>query len=208
MDRYRKKLVLTSIITVIPMVIGFLLWNKLPNTLVTHWSNNIANGWSSKIFAVIGLPLFLLVSHLLTIITTLNDPKGQNIGYKMLSIVFWIIPVTSVVVCTSIYAVGIGIDLNINIIGSMLVGIIFIAIGNYIPKSKQSYTVGITLPWTLHSSENWYKTSKFTGKMWVLSGVVFMISGFLEIRLLSFAIIVAMAIIPIIYSFILYKKGI
>ena len=80
MNENRKKLILSSIIIVIPMVIGILLWDKLPNSLATHWtSNNIANGWSSKIFAVIGLPLFLLGIHILTIFQIINDTKGENI---------------------------------------------------------------------------------------------------------------------------------
>ena len=73
----------------------------------------------------------------------------------MLSIIFWIIPVISLFGCISTYAIALGMDINMSMIGNLLAGLLFIVLGNYIPKSKQSYTVGIKLTWTVHSRENW-----------------------------------------------------
>ena len=57
----KTKLFLSSIITLIPIPIGLFLWNKLPEQVATHWDfNGVPNGWSSKEFAVFGLPLFLI----------------------------------------------------------------------------------------------------------------------------------------------------
>lgn len=76
MKEYRKRMILTSFVTIIPMFVGLLLWNKLPDTMATHFgSNNTPNGWSSKTFAVIGLPLLLLVLHWISVGITLNDPE-------------------------------------------------------------------------------------------------------------------------------------
>ena len=50
----------------LPIVIGLFLWNKLPDTLATHWgSDGTANGWSSKTFSVFGMPLILTAIHVL-----------------------------------------------------------------------------------------------------------------------------------------------
>ena len=61
--KYKTTLILTTLISLFPMVIGLLLWNRMPDTIATHFgTNNVPNGWSSKTMAVIGIPLFPLFS--------------------------------------------------------------------------------------------------------------------------------------------------
>ena len=90
----------------------------------------------------------------------------------------------------------------------ILLGLIFIAIGNYLPKCKQNYTIGIKIPWTLASEENWNRTHRFAGWVWVGGGVVMLLSGFLGIFWLTLVPAIIMAAVPLIYSYILHKKGI
>ncbi|PWJ51903.1 SdpI family protein [Faecalicatena contorta] len=209
MKPYLKRIIITSIITILPMLAGILLWNKLPETIATHWGmNNVANGWSSRTFAVFGMPLLLVLLHLVCIFVTLNDPKKKNISNKMLNVVFWIIPVTSWVCCFMIYGIAVGISLNIGMGANLMVGVLFVVIGNYIPKSKQSYTVGIRLPWTLNSTENWNRTSRLAGKLFIVGGIVFIISAFFQFGIIPLVIIVLVVLIPAIYSYSLYRKGI
>ena len=57
----RKTLIIASIVTILPVLIGIICWNRLPDVMATHFGmNNEANGFSSKAFAVFGLPLVLL----------------------------------------------------------------------------------------------------------------------------------------------------
>lgn len=209
MKPYLKRIIITSIITILPMLAGILLWNRLPETIATHWGiNNVANGWSSRTFAVFGMPLLLLLLHLVCIFVTLNDPKKKNISNKMLNVVFWIIPVTSWISCLMIYGIAVGISLNVGMAANLMIGLLFIVIGNYMPKSKQSYTVGIRLPWTLNSTENWNRTSRLAGKLFIAGGIVFIISAFFQFGIIPLVLIVLVVLIPAIYSYSLYKKGI
>ena len=204
-----KRIIITSVITVLPMLMGILLWNKMPDTIATHWgSGNEANGWSSKPFAVFGMPLILTLLHLICVGITLNDPKKKNISQKMLSLIFWIIPVVSWLVCAIMYGTAAVMKVNIGMVTNIIIGILFMVVGNYIPKSKQSYTVGIKLPWTLASTENWNKTSRLAGKLWIVGGILFIINAFLLYSGVLFIVILLMAVIPAVYSFCLYKKGI
>ena len=123
MKEYRKRMVITSLVTILPMFVGLLLWNKLPDTMATHFGrDNTPNGWSSKTFAVIGLPLFLLLLHWFSVGVTLNDPKKKNIGKMMFTVVFWIIPIVSLLAngATLLYALGWKVDISLII--SILVG--------------------------------------------------------------------------------------
>ena len=90
-----------------------------------------------------------------------------------------------------------------------LIGVLFILIGNFLPKTKQSYTMGIKLPWTLASEENWNRTHRLAGFVWVIGGVYFVVMSFFSWTLAGFLIPVALlGLIPAAYSYILYRKGI
>lgn len=207
MKEYRKKMMLTSLITILPMFVGLLFWNKLPDTMATHFgSDNTPNGWSSKTFAVIGLPLFLLLLHWFSVGVTLNDPKKKNIGKMMFTVVFWIIPIVSIFANGATISYALGWKVDIGLVGGILVGGIFILLGNYLSKNRQNYTVGIRLPWTLSSEENWDKTHRLASKIWVVGGILFIVSSFLQNTTFLFVLIIFMMVIPAVYSFYLYKK--
>lgn len=208
MKENKSKVIITSIVTVFPMFIGFLLWNRLPEKIATHFSGGVADGWSTKLSAVVFLPVVLLVIHLFCLGVTLNDPKKRNIGNMMMSVIFWIVPVLSLVSNLSIYGYALGMDLNIDMIVGILVGAMFLLLGNYMSKSHQNYTVGIKLPWTLNSEENWNRTHRLAGKLWIFAGILFIGNIFFQNWQIPFVVTIAVVIIPMIYSFLLYKKGI
>ena len=207
MKQYKSKTILTSVITLIPMLAGVLLWNQLPDTVATHFgSNGVANGWSSKAFAVFGLPAFLFLIHIFCIGVTLNDPKKRNIGKMMLTLIFWIVPICSIIANGSILAYALGIKVDFDMIVGGMLGILFIVLGNYMSKNQQNYTVGIRIPWTLDSEENWNKTHRLASKLWVAAGVVFLLNIFLKSNVILIGALVLTAVVPIVYSFILYRK--
>ena len=216
MKSYKKIIIITTLITILPLFVGLILWNRLPDTVATHWDfNGEANGWSSKAFAVLGLPCLLTVIHLFTVGVTLNDPKKKNILRKMLTLVFWIIPVVSLIVNGMVFLTALQIEVNVSIAVSALVGIIFIIIGNYLPKLQQNYTAGIKLPWTLNSTENWNRTHRLGGKTFIISGILLILCGFLgeimgnDLSLITMLIIIVLcAGVPAVYSFWLFRKGV
>ena len=122
--------------------------------------------------------------------------------------VLWVVPVESVITCMSIYGLALGMDIDIGVIVNIMVGIMFIILGNYVHKVKQNYTVGMKLPWTLNSEENWNRTNRMTGWILILSGLLFLMNSLLLKTEIVFAVILLVILVPMIYSFILYKKGI
>ena len=206
----KKKLILTSIIILVPIIIGLILWNKLPDKLPTHWNSaGEVNGWSSKAFAVFGLPGFLFAVHWVCLLASSVDPKKQNIEGKVLNIVFWICPIISVLGAVLMYGTALGMEFRVEKIIPSLVGVVFIVIGNYLPKCKQSYTVGIKLPWTLNDEENWNRTHRLGGKLWVACGFIFIVSMFLPntFMVAIFLSVIAVAVfVPTVYSYLLFRE--
>ena len=200
-------LVLTSIVLLIPMAIGLILWNQLPEQIPSHWGiNGEVDGWSSKAFAVFGFPCILLALHWLCVIVSSADPGSKNYHPKMLTLVLWICPVLSLVLNALVYTAALGYQLNVEIIMPLLVGLMFIIVGNLLPKCRQSFTMGIKLPWTLANEENWNKTHRFSGRLWVIGGVVTMATAFIGSFWILLGVLIVMVVVPTIYSYCLYRK--
>jgi uncharacterized membrane protein len=207
----KKTLIITSIVTILPVLIGIICWKRLPDMMATHFGmNNEADGFSSKAFAVFGLPLVLLAVLWVGAFVTAHDPKRQNISPKMFSLVVWIAPVTSLVVAAILYPVNLGYELDITFFSELLSGVMFIIIGTYLPKARQNYTIGIRVPWTLANEENWNRTHRLAGYLWMICGVLMVLLCLT--RLLpapwTVGLLLIMVLVPCVYSYWLHaRKG-
>ena len=209
MKANKKTLIITSIVTILPVLIGIICWNRLPDVMATHFGfNNEANGFSSKAFAVFGLPMILLAVLWVGAFVTAHDPKRQNISPKMFSLMLWIAPVISLVAAATIYPVNLGYKLNIAFFSELLSGLMFIIIGNYLPKARQNYTIGIKIPWTLANEENWNRTHRLAGYLWMICGILMILislTRFVPAEWLI-GIFLIMVLVPCIYSFWLHAE--
>lgn len=205
------KVLISSVIILLPIIFGVIVWENLPDTMTTHWgADGNADGFGGKAFAVFGLPLILLALHLICITATLLDKKQKEQNKKALGIVFWIIPFISLFANGIIYGAAFDKTFDLSILMPILLGLMFIFIGNYLPKIKQNKTLGIRVTWTLNDEENWNKTHRFGGKVWVVGGFIMLFSIFLPITVMlpvTFVIIVAISVIPIVYSYVMYRKA-
>ena len=207
--KHWKLLLVTSIIILLPIVAGVILWNQLPEQVPIHWNaNGEIDGWSSKIFFVFGMPAIMLAFQWLCTLGTGADPKKANHPEKILQLVLWIIPVLNTVLSVIAYGVALGQQVRMEVIMPVLIGLILAIVGNYLPKCKQNYTIGIKIPWTLNSEENWNKTHRFAGWLWTVCGIVIMLTGFVGGFWIFFGVVLVMVVSPCIYSYMLHRKGV
>ena len=191
------------------MLFALTVYSKLPPELPVHWSNDgIPNDYASKPFAVFGLPMILAGLNVIIHVMMDNDPKRRNASPILRNLSKWLVPVIALIFVPITMLWGLDNQVPVNKIAPLLVGIIIILFGNYLPKSKQSYTLGIKLPWTLDNTENWNRTHHMAGYLWILCGIVMILNCFLPLGFTLPIIVVAMILMPILYSFYLYKKGI
>ena len=161
MKKYKWSLLLGSLLSLSPILIGLLLWNQLPAKLPTHFSTgNTPDGWSSKAITVFGLPLFMFAMMWFCFLFTHVDPKRQNISPKLIRALVWFMAALSPIVVCSSYAIALGINVNITLLTYLIIGLMLLVIGNYLAKTKQNYSAGIRIPWTLSSEENWNRTHR------------------------------------------------
>lgn len=204
---HKKTFILTCIVMLLPILAGVILWNKLPEQVPTHFdSKGEVNGWSSRGVAVFGMPLILLGSQILMVGLTLADPKKKNLNSKIFNVILWVMPLLSLFVHFLTYGYALGYKIGITKGSTFFMGLVFLMVGNYLPKCKQNYTIGYKLSWALNDEENWNKTHRLAGFLWVLGGAVMILSALWESQVILIVVMVILFAVPVMYSFLHYLR--
>ena len=204
----RKKnkglLILTSAVILLPMVVGVLLWDRLPETVPIHWGvNGEADGWSSRTFAVLGLPPIMLAMHWLCLWLTERENRKKGQSEKIMRLAIWLIPVITLFSSGCIYAAALGQSMEITRLSFLPLGLILSFVGNYLPKTVQNRTIGIKIKWTLEDEANWNATHRLAGKLWMVGGLLLILAAFLPGDRYVYAaslLLGIMVVIPVGYS--------
>jgi len=206
-NKTRAQALYATLVCLAPIILGLALYGRLPDELPIHFDiNGTADSYASKTVACFILPLGLAVGNLFTHFIINADPKKNNANVVIRLIGLWAIPASSLIFVPITLFKGLGYDIPITMICSALVGLLILVIGNYLPKSRKSYTVGIRLPWTLDSEENWNSTHRFSGFVWVAGGLVILVDAFIGNLWIMLVIVAILALAPIIYSYLYYRR--
>lgn len=211
----KNLLVITSVVCLLPMIFSAVVYAKLPEQIAVQWNN--AGGVSNSLpkgIAAFGLPiLFLVINLVLTKMRKVGDPanESQSKATANWNIFVWTAPALSVILVPVTLLIAMGAKIPIAMIGSLIVGLILIVTGNYLPKSRQNSFMGIKLPWTRNDEDNWNKTHRLAGYVYVASGVILIVASFLlKTSMLYFPIygvvIAILVLFPVIYSYSLSRK--
>lgn len=192
----KLKYLISSILIILPSIVSLFIKDRLEGAYMGAWNFT----W------IMPLVLFALHTGLL-ILTRYIDPVKQ--GKKIENVIFFTIPTLSIYVGAISIALMLGLEFNVGIICSALMGIAFIFMGNYLPKAKRNRTFGIKIRWTLANDANWAATHRFCGRLYVIAGIITLLLGFLPYKAAIIAIaviLVGTVIAPIVYSYRFYKR--
>lgn len=198
-----KTLIITCIVCLAPILLGIALWDKLPDTMAIHFDiNNEPNGFASKGFVVFGLPFLMVL--LQTFCCFINDIKAKKHGErkKFERVVKWIIPVMTIILQVLTLGYGLGMNMDVRKAAVFIVGIIFLAIGNYLPKLD--YIKNYDL-----DTEKARRINRFIGFETVIMGILFLISIFLPpaASVVCLFLIIPYMIIGVIYGIKVGRKA-
>lgn len=207
---HKWKAIISSIVILLPALFGLVMWKQLPATMVSHWgADGVADGTATKGFMVFGLPLILLALHWLMLLTETYFQKKKPQNEKIVALQYVIIPITSLVISVLIYSVAFEKEWNLFMLIPVLIGAMFMYIGNYLPKTVRNRTMGIKLHWTMGNDENWNKTHRLGGQIWFWCGLVVMASALLPAGIavaVMIAVLAVAVIVPTVYSYAIYRK--
>lgn len=203
-------LILSCILCISPSILSIFFYKDLPELIPIHFKfNGEPDLYKSKFFVCFIFPIIFCFFNIFLNIILHKDSNKKHQNSTMLNIIKFIIPSICLISISTSILKSLGFNIKIELIFPTIISIIFILIGNYLPKCKQNYTIGIRLPWTLKDRDNWVKTHRFSGFLWVLSGIIMIIVTFLYKNILPYFMILLISfslILTMMYSFFIYKK--
>lgn len=207
---HKGKALLSSVVILLPILYGLFMWDQLPANMVSHWGGDgVADGTASKGFVVFALPLILLGVHWLCLLLSGLDRKSAQMNPKLITLIYGIMPVFSLLINGSIYSIALEKEWDLFQILTVVLGVMFMVMGNYMPKTTRNRTMGIKLQWTLGNDENWNKTHRLAGRIWFLGGIVVIVLAIASAKIAMMALLAMILIlvaVPVAYSYALYKQ--
>lgn len=198
-------------LSLLPLLFTLLVYSRLPNQIPLHWNAaGEIDGWGPR-YSALWQPLMTIGTNFLFLILPKIDPKRKNYesfgkAYGMFRLAF------------NLFMLGLCLfalynAFNPNVPGSeklvpVATGALFCVLGNYMPKFKHNYFVGIKTPWALASESVWRSTHRLGGALWFVGGLAMMITTFLPVYSEKFmvAICLIILVVPTVWSYICFKK--
>lgn len=177
---HKGQLILSSLVTLLPALAGWRLAWEAAAMLAAHW---------------------------LVLLITFSDRRNrENQSRKAVRLIFWIMPAVSLLTggVTALLQRGVQSASTLSTAMSMGFGLLFIVLGNYMPKFRQNSFMGIRVKWTLESEANWNATHRMGGKVWVAGGFACLAGAMLPVKAMGAVfpvVLVTVALAPIVYSY-------
>lgn len=123
--------VIGNLVILTPVIVGLVFYNQLPNRVAIHFNvEEQANGFMDRNLAIVVFPLIALVIYNLLF----SFFKQITISFFK-EFMLWLIPIFSVVIQGLILTFALGGQIQVRLTVIWLVALIFLVIGNYLPKS-------------------------------------------------------------------------
>ncbi|MEG0527958.1 MAG: SdpI family protein [Longicatena sp.] len=202
----------TIVLCISMLVITGIAFFLLPDKIPMHFNASGEIDRYGSSFEIFLFPILALLITASSILFKKIDPKRTNYDrfiktfWMILFIINMIMFIILITVISEALSPG---TLNINMIMITMMGIVFIVLGNAMPKIKANYFIGIRTPWTIANEDVWYKTHRFAGKIWVVGGFLTFLGLLVSDEAMIFFIVgiaLIQALIPTIYSYVCFKN--
>ena len=208
---FKKELPILIIVS-LPFIYLAYIWNELPSKVPLHWNiHGEIDRYGDKSELLIIPFLLPLLVYLIFLVVPKIDPKKKlhKMGGKFQTIKFILTTFMSILALFIIYSAKNQSITNSNYI-VLIVGVLFIVLGNYFKTIKPNYFIGIRTPWTLENDDNWKETHKLGGKLWFVGGILIVILSLFLNTSLNFTVFLiitgVIVIIPVVYSYLHYRN--
>ena len=201
-----KILSITCVVCLLPILFGVIFYDKLPEMMPAHFNmNNEVDRYASKNFALFGIPILMLLLQIVCCL--ISDFRGSYYEQKpkFITVVKWIIPILSVVISVITIEVPLGSDVDVRKSIILVLGILYIILGNYLPKMSYEQMKGKMHP--MPKNEKMYrKMTRMMGYTFVVFGFVLLMSIFCK-PMVSFVVIIMMVVVLLLESIFVYVKN-
>lgn len=199
------------LLTVVSLLLSLTVFSSLPEQIPAHWNvHGTVDRFAPKLTVFIFPGIIFLITILFQFMRR-TDPNSDNYDkfqreyhrYTfVIGLVFFAVQIMTI-------AAAFRMDFNVNLIFCLGIGSLFIFIGNLLPKTKHNYFIGIRTPWTLADEQNWFRTHRLAGKIWVLGGLIVALTALAPESFqvpVFLTILAVMVLTPFVYSYTEFRK--
>jgi uncharacterized membrane protein len=209
-NKITLKKILYFVLTLLPLLIVFILIPSLPEKIPVHYnSSGEINRFGSKYWCLIWPVVTIIFALIFQLLKFTKNKVANAKPYDALS--FGLLFVFNLFNIIFLYYSFHPKNLGIDNLTSALLSIMFVILGNFMPKLKQNAIIGIRFSWTIDNETVWYKTHRLAGFVWVLGGIIMLpLCLFVSNSNSNIILLIGLAIIiifPSVYSYVIYKKN-
>ena len=208
-----KKEVIIWLLLLIPFIYATIMWNQVPERVPTHFNiKGEPDDYSKKAFALLLMPVMNVIIYFILFFVPRIDPRKKNYtffesSYQNIRLLIHLFLVGVFIFITQTTSGGKPLQMS----GFFSIMLLFFALlGNYLRTVRSNFFVGIRTPWTLSNDAVWRKTHELGGKIWFYTGIILAIVVFFlpqtAATTVMFSGIFLMVIIPVVYSYLEYRK--
>ncbi len=206
-----KSVKLGTILILVMLSLSLYFYPSMPEKMATHWGlNGKPDAHSSKITGLTIIPLISMFILFLFAVIPKIDPLARNIirflrYYEALVVV---IIGFMLYVHILLIAWNMGLRFNMSFMTMPAAGLLFVYLGLILRHAKRNWFVGIRTPWTLSDERVWDKTHELGGKLFMICGIIVILSPILG-KIAPYIVIGTLASITVflfIYSYWLWSK--
>jgi uncharacterized membrane protein len=194
-------------------VLSVAVYSHLPASVPIHWNAaGEIDHYGPKAFGAFLLPAIMLTLAGVFAALPAISPSGYDIERKSRAYRAILFAILLFMLGIHVYILlsALNIAPSISAVIPILAGALFVVLGNYLPKMRRNFFIGIRTPWTLADEDVWFRTHRLGGVLFVVCGVLLMVVGpFLHGRAESIflpTVIGLAALISVIYSFVIYRR--
>lgn len=201
-----------------PLVVAAMLafaaavYSQLPERVPTHWNfQGEVDGWTDRFPGAFLLPAIALGVWLLLLVLPRIDPRRAH--YERFRDTYWLILNLMVLFFAVMHVLSLGAALawEVNMTRAVfaLLGLTFMGLGNYLPRVRSNWWIGVRTPWTLESERVWRETHRVAGRTFVAGGAAALVAALLPAGLatpVAMSGLVAAGLIPLIYSYLAWRR--
>lgn len=211
--KYKRSSVLSIIVlSILPVILAGLIYTSLPEMIPTSWGFNGEVEYSEKstIWLITALSPVIAV---FMVFLPFFDPKKENYArfsgayesFLIMMLVFLLL--LDCIIFTEALRPG---SFNVSKLVYAMLGLMFVFIGNIMPKVKQNYFFGARTPWSLSNPMVFRRTNRLSGFLLFIGGAMISLSAFFLSEKAMFCLIIAFVLILSVsisvMSYIWFKK--
>jgi uncharacterized membrane protein len=191
---------------------ALVVFRRLPAEIPTHW--NLAgevDGWGPRFPAAFLAPAAATGVWLLVRFQASIDPRRDEVERSTPTRRLLAEILVAFMAVVEVLTLGIALGWPLDMGEAMwpLLGLLFVALGNYLPRVRPNWYLGVRTPWTLASDAVWRDTHRLAGRAFVAAGVLTAAAMFLPVHVrpyVGMAALLLAAGVPLVYSFVRWRR--